>query len=198
MLFPTATIFLLSLIGFCAFGVIDSAAFVRFAKGRSIISLLGAASLILAFTLASNEGQPLGIPDWLEFPGWVLSLLGGCLLIYSVFIEIPLTIRRRQSNLSGDSRLTLVQTGTYALCRHPGFWWLLLFLCGQVLVIRRSEMLRLAVMWMALDFLLVFVQDRILFPARFSGYKNYRYLTPFLIPSRQSIRTVFQSNGDAR
>ncbi len=178
----TAILFL-SLVGFCALGAIDFAVFDRFATVRKIILLLGVTSLMLAFVVASGQGQPLGLPAWLKYPGWVLTILGGSLLIYSVFIEIPLTLRQRQLSLSGYSAPTLVQTGTYALCRHPGFWWLIFLLAGQIMALQSSSVAQLAFVWIVLNLTLVTLQDRYIFPGRFLDYGDYQAITPFLVPN---------------
>ncbi|MGH2542568.1 MAG: hypothetical protein ACRDIB_07220, partial [Ardenticatenaceae bacterium] len=94
--------------------------------------------------------------------GWLLAFLGGLLAVYSVFLEIPLTLARRRPSSAHAPPLSqpkLVQTGTYALCRHPGFWWLLLFLGGGVLLANRVGMVQLALLWMALQLAVVAIQD---------------------------------------
>lgn len=189
----TATVFFLSLAGFLAF---DFDIFKPFAPGRQMIVLVGVTLLSMAFIIASGQGQLLGLPDWFKYPGWVLTILGGGLLIYSVFIEIPLTQRRRQTHSPASSATSaLVQTGTYALCRHPGFWWLILLLTGQIMVRQNAGMVQLAFIWIVLDLTLIVIQDRHIFPRRFPDYSDYQASTPFLIPAfnQDTLRRLFST-----
>jgi protein-S-isoprenylcysteine O-methyltransferase Ste14 len=189
-------ILFLSLVGFCALGTIDFAILDRFTTVRKIVLLLGVASLMLAFVVAYGQGQPLGLPAWLKYPGWVLTILGGSLLIYSVFIEIPLTLRQRQLRMTGYPAPTLVQTGTYALCRHPGFWWLIFLLAGQIMAVQNSGVAQLALVWIVLDLTLVTLQDRYLFPRRFLDYGDYQARTPFLVPifNQDTLNRIFNTD----
>ena len=75
-----------------------------------------------------------------------------------------------------------VDSGTYGLCRHPGFWWLS-FLVIFLNLLRGVRLYSIAMILMiALDLVLVFVQDRYIFPRVLPGYEEYRKRVPFLIP----------------
>jgi len=107
----------------------------------------------------------------------LLSLISATLLAWSVFLEIPAERKRL-----GLGRGDLVSSGTYRLCRHPGFWWLcVLAICTATLKGFQSHSF-FAFLMIGLDFLLVYIQDKYTFPRVFTGYSEYRKHVPFLIP----------------
>ena len=185
----------LSLIGYSALLVVDI-----FPGRRSAWILHGAAviSLGLALWLAVVQGAPLGWPAWLTGPGWLLTAGGATLLVYSVYIEIPLAQRRRAASnspatASGPSD-GVICTGTYALCRHPGWWWMVMFLSGLILVANHSGVVILALVWATLDLAIIAIQDRYVFPRRFADYPSYKLATPFLFPTWTSIQSMLHSS----
>lgn len=83
-----------------------------------------------------------------------------------------------------------VKTGWYALCRHPGVLWFgALYVCLAALVCT-GEMLVAALLFTGLDVAYVWVQDRWIFPKTLQGYAEYQAVTPFLIPTRRSLRAM--------
>ena len=80
-------------------------------------------------------------------------------------------------------------SGVYALCRHPGVLWF----AGAYLCLWGGCGFPLwaAVLYTVLDVLLVVFEDGWVFPARLSGYDDYRRTTPFLLPNRSSLRALF-------
>ena len=88
----------------------------------------------------------------------------------------------------GEKPLAVVKTGPYALCRHPG-GWCFLFLYGCLyLFAGGTEMLLGAILFPALNFLYIWVEDTYLFPQYIAGYADYQREVPFLLPNRRSIR----------
>jgi protein-S-isoprenylcysteine O-methyltransferase Ste14 len=80
----------------------------------------------------------------------------------------------------------LVKTGTYALVRHPGVLWLALFLSAAVLVSRSRLLLVATPVWLFMDVLYVWVQERLFLERMFPGYEQYEE-TPMLVPTPTSI-----------
>ena len=82
----------------------------------------------------------------------------------------------------------LVDTGTYALCRHPGVLWfgfLFLFLfctTGSILLIPAG------IIWTGIDILHVYLQEKWFFCNLFPEYQSYIKTTPMLIPTKASIK----------
>jgi protein-S-isoprenylcysteine O-methyltransferase Ste14 len=72
--------------------------------------------------------------------------------------------------------------GTYGFSRHPGFLWFTALQCALWAVHRDGGSLALSAWMILLDFLLVCLEDRILFPRIFVDYDEYRKKVPFLLP----------------
>ena len=121
--------------------------------------------------------------------GWSLLPVSGLLLAYSLFLELPFS----QTYRSAGTGSSLVTTGTYALVRHPTVPWYALVLLSLLLVFR-SELLLVAIpIWLALDIIWVFFQERLLLRGVFPEYASYRRTTPMLIPTRRSLKACLQS-----
>lgn len=137
--------------------------------------------------LRTSARLPLSAPlTWL---GWPLLVVAMCLLVYSLFIEIPFRQTYGRSGV-GD---TLVTSGTYALCRHPGVLWYGLCLIALFLVSRAQLLLVAAPIWFLLDVLHVWIQDVYFFPRMFSTYPEYQQHTPMLVPVKESIVRSLQT-----
>ena len=186
-------ILLFSILGFAGFLALDIPALRKYQVLRIFVSITAILSLVIAFTLATREGAPLGIPATPQWIGIPLMIVGGGLMIYSVLIEIPLAAQRSPAVRANE----VFQSGTYALCRHPGFLWMLIYLIGTVLVYNLTSILQMAVYWQASEFLVVIIQDRLIFPRQFPSYVSYRRTTPFVIPTKSSLRASFQIKQEA-
>ena len=110
-----------------------------------------------------------------------------------MFLEIPL-LRRRMHVPDADAP-TLICAGSYAMCRHPDFWWLAFTVVGYLLVARHTGALALALVWMCVKGVGILIQDAWMYPRRFADYHAYRQHTPFLIPTRASLRLAFERWG---
>jgi protein-S-isoprenylcysteine O-methyltransferase Ste14 len=127
-------------------------------------------------------------PGWLAGLGWGLVLVAMLVLTYSLFVEIPL----RHTYLAPGPSPYLVQSGTYALVRHPSVLWYGLLLLSLLLV-SRSYLLALALpLWVLFDILWVVLQERRLRRV-FPDYAGYQRTTPMLIPNRQSLRACLRN-----
>ena len=80
-------------------------------------------------------------------------------------------------------------TGAYALCRHPSVW-AMLFFCLLLIPAANFDP------WCATTFslcglLLAMYEDVNVFPVLMRGYNAYKDTTPFLFPTKESIRRCF-------
>ena len=136
-------------------------------------------SAILAVSLFQIIRQSAGwtVPGFLRGVGVVLALGFLALMLYSLFVEV---------RLRGGG---LVTTGTYALVRHPGVLWWLLFLCS-ILLASGAKLLLVAIpVWVTLDLLYVAVQERLFFDRLFGeAYGSYRSQVPMIVPTPASTR----------
>jgi protein-S-isoprenylcysteine O-methyltransferase Ste14 len=147
-----------------------------------ILSCAALGFLGLALWIGAAEAPRLGIHPALRIAALVASAPPLVLLILSEFVEVsfaPMDV----------SAPRLVESGSYALCRHPGFWWLLLFLAPAAVAAASLSLLISLPAWAAADLALVAAEDRIFFPRIFGpAYLDYRRRTPFLVPNAESMR----------
>jgi len=143
----------------------------------ALLSVAGYASVAAGLAVQLLAWGPPGAPSGLRLASLAAASPFLLLLLYSVFLEIPL--RRR---LSGAPRGALYRRGSYALCRHPGLLWFLLAHAALNLVYRSPDFLLISLAMVAGDLALVLAQDTWLFPRRFAGYDGYRRAVPFLLP----------------
>lgn len=120
---------------------------------------------------------------WLTALGWIGLVLFALLLIYSIFIEIPL----KSTYLQSATVQPLVSSGTYALVRHPGLLWFAGFAVSLWVVHPARIALLAGVTWMAANILLIVLEDHYFFPRTIPGYSQYKENTPFIWPNRASL-----------
>jgi len=148
------------------------------------------------FVLAPDPSWPLPIRTGLaeRMAGWrpgsalaaifmVLAAVSSILLFWSVFLEIGI-IRKKLGLVSSD----IVSSGTYGLCRHPGFWWLTFLVLAIGALKGLNAYFAPVSMTIFLDLLLILFQDRYTFPKVFPRYDDYKESVPFLLPGRRPGR----------
>ena len=156
--------------------------------------ILGNGLLIYALTMVCLQSDKLLLPIWATWLGWVLLSISLFLLIYSLFINLPF----RSTYITTGVGDKLIKTGMYALVRHPGVYWFTLLLLSLVLVSKSSLLLIASPIWILLDILLVFIQDKFLFGKMFKRYNDYRRETPMLLPNRRSVNAFISSLRQGR
>ncbi len=118
-----------------------------------------------------------------------LSFISLSLMIYTLFLGIPFT----KTYIEFNKENFVVDTGVYALCRHPGVIWFFFFYLFLWLASGKIILMWAAIVWTFMDIIYVYVQDRWLFPKTLIGYDAYKSSVPFLIPDLVSIRKCMQS-----
>lgn len=187
-LLPAAGIILLGIASFVlAFGF-DLAA-LKNDGARSRLLAVGAAGAGLLAHGAAACGPAL-FPASLQVtvPGTILTGASLYLLYRSLYAELPAGTYRAE----GHGPREVVRTGTYALCRHPGFLWYCGALAGLFLLSRSQWLLCAAPFWITADLGLAAAEDRLVFPRLLAGYDRYRLDTPFLLPNRRSLSRFFK------
>lgn len=106
-----------------------------------------------------------------------------CILIYTLFFAIPF----QESYGRQDGGRRVCKRGVYALCRHPGVLWLAGFYLFLWLALGGVIPLAAFAVFSLLDVVYVVIQDRIIFPALFDDYGEYREQVPFLWPDKTSV-----------
>lgn len=134
------------------------------------------------------------LPYTLRLSFLILFILFVLLLLYSLFLEVPFkkTYGKKEHNMD------LVDTGTYALCRHPGVLWFALVFITFFLGTGRSDLFLAGAVWTVMDIFYVVLQEVTIFPKMFKDYGKYQETTPFLRPTIQSIKRMFQTIGGRR
>lgn len=180
------TYIFLGILGFVILHIFDVAALKRLPWLKPITWLAGSSLFIYAVSMACLAQPRLALPLWAVTLGW-LALPGSiALLLYSLFINLPL-VRTYLRRGVGDK---LITTGLYAVVRHPGVCGFALSALALTLVSGSRLMLVAAPLWTAIDIILVIAQDKVFFGRMFPGYAAYRRQTPMLVPSWQSLAAL--------
>jgi protein-S-isoprenylcysteine O-methyltransferase Ste14 len=145
--------------------------------------------LVYAHLAVALSPEKIHARAWMHSLGWILLVCGFALLFYSLFFEIPLV--QTYSLRTDPSRL--VREGTYALTRHPGVLWYAVGMAGLVLASGSRLALIAAPIWLAMDVLWVWIEDRFIFDRMFEGYADYRKQTPMLIPTWTSMGRCWET-----
>jgi len=175
-----------SLIGVLAFLMAYLSELMAIKKVTGIKQILLLAFVILhgyALYLACYRVERFWLPAALPWFGWFLLIISVVLLIYSHFIEIPFVKAYTRSGISHQ----LITTGTFALVRHPGIVWYILFLISLLLITHSKVLLIVAPVWVIMHILWVVIQERFVLRRVFSGYEQYKHETPMFIPTKRSI-----------
>ena len=118
-----------------------------------------------------------------------LAVLSFILMGYALFFALPF----KKTYLGLEKRNQVVDTGMYALCRHPGVIWFFFIYLFLWLASGKMIVLWAGLLWTALDILHVYIQDRWHFPLMLNGYDVYIKKVPFIIPTKQSLKNSFIS-----
>ncbi len=179
-------------IGICGFLVIHSFDLVslkRIPVVKPFIWILGSSLLAYSLISVGLASDKLLVLTWSTWLGWALLITSLILLICSLFVNLPF---RKTYIVTGVSD-RLETTGLYALVRHPGVTWFILFMLSLILVASSSLLFIAVPIFILLDIVLVIVQDKFFFSKMFDGYDSYRQKTPMLVPNRQSINAFINS-----
>lgn len=155
---------------------------VRWAK--LTIGVLVFTTLGYAVVAAALYPSRFTFPSIVSATGWVLAGIFLILFAYSAFIEIPF----RQAYLGTHNRARVVNTGTYAMTRHPGVLWAALALVFLVLATGSKVLLVATPVWILMDLAWAYIEDRFYFPTTLAGYVDYRKEVPMFIPTLSSFR----------
>jgi len=129
-------------------------------------------------------------PPFFTLPlGVGLLVISLCLLVYSLFIEIPFHSTYAEKGVGNK----LITTGTYALVRHPGVIWLALVYLSLALLFPSTTLFLAVTVWLIMDIIIVTLQDKLLFPKMFPAYPEYKRETPFLIPTKESMSACLRT-----
>jgi protein-S-isoprenylcysteine O-methyltransferase Ste14 len=151
----------------------------------NILFAVGVALIIIS-TLAILTGDygKIYFPDLARWIFGILSAISLVLMLYSLFFALPF----KKTYMEGQCPGTVVDRGMYALCRHPGVIWFCFFYLFLFFATGIRLLILAWIIWTVMDVIHVYVQDRWIFPKSLIKYDLYKTKTPFLIPSKISIR----------
>jgi protein-S-isoprenylcysteine O-methyltransferase Ste14 len=184
---------LLGIAGFLVAYLFDLVSLRKTPYAKQAIELIAICWVIYAHVMVCVRGERLLLPVGFSYVGWPLFGVAGLALIYSLFVEIPFR-RTYVAEGVGDK---LVTTGTYALVRHPGVLWYALLLISLILISKHRLVLFAAPIWLLMDVLHVWIQDRFFFPRMFPDYNRYQRETPMLVPNRASLSRCFATFAES-
>lgn len=118
-----------------------------------------------------------------------LSLVSLAILLSTLFLWLPFVNTYMRTNRQDE----VIDTGMFALCRHPGVIWFFFLFLFLWLASDNIMMLWATIIWTVTNVLYVYIQDRWLFPKTFKGYETYKTKVPFLIPNRTSVHNCLKS-----
>lgn len=156
---------------------------------KRVVVAAAMGSFLCALWCILQQPPTLPLPAWGVPIGIALGVSGALLSVYSLGIELCFS----RTYLRTAPAHALVDSGTYALTRHPGVLWLALFLVGLLFACRTHVLLLAAPIWLALDVGLAWWQDRFVFPQQFPEYARYRQNTPMLWPTRTSLERFWRT-----
>lgn len=110
------------------------------------------------------------------------------LLIYTLFFALPFdeTYARQEAHKT-------YRYGVYALCRHPGFWWMFFFYLMLVLSYRTAELWWVFIIFNTMNFMYIIIQDCYSFPKLFTDYGEYKKTVPFLLMKKKNVLTCLRT-----
>lgn len=150
---------------------------------NSLFSVGVALLLYSTITLFFNQTTDFVLPNNLKIIFIVLALLSACMMFYALFGALPF----KSTYVSGLGN-KVIDTGFYALCRHPGVWGFFFTYLFLFFVSGTWMMLYATILWTLMDIIHVWVQDRYFFPITLDGYTEYQKTTPFLLINKESFQ----------
>ena len=174
---------LVGALGFPIFHLVDLAAIKRLAWAKPLAWSAGCGLIAWSAWMACLSPDKFNLPLWAVVSGWVLLAVSAAQLLHSLFINLPFYKTYLKVGVSDE----LVTDGLYGVVRHPGVYGLAAVLFSLVLISGSELMLLAALVWMAIDVVVIAVQDRFFLGRMFASYADYRLKTPMFIPTWRSL-----------
>ena len=181
-------------VGILSFGCMALSDWLCVLRGRKEAGALFPAGCLLLAIATGGMLLESDFPAWTWLRTVMLCLALGmlALLVHAVFFALNQGGSGAMPPAAGEKQ-PLVSTGVYALCRHPGVLWL-----GGVYFFLWASFGTFP--WFlgflgftAADGLYACWQDRQVFPKSIQNYEIYQTSTPFLLPTRESIRRCWET-----
>lgn len=164
------------------------------AKIQWLNSFFAIGVMILAYSswqVIFSPSARFSVPIVLSAVFYILAGVSALFMLYALFGALPFA----KTYIKGNSN-QLIDTGVYALCRHPGVWGFFLTYLFAFAASGKWIVLFACILWTVMDIIHVWVQDKYFFPKTLPGYQAYQKTTPFLIFTRKSITRFIQTIGN--
>ncbi|ERJ11990.1 methyltransferase [Haloplasma contractile] len=156
---------------------------------KRFFGIIGLSLFIYSTIQVIVHSDRINLPLEVQLVAGILCLLSLLLLVFSLFIEVSFI--KTYGNETHNNNL--VNTGTYALCRHPGVLWFA-FIFLFLFLFTGAELLIIAgISWTLMDVIYILLQERYIFNHMFKSYPEYQKTTPMLIPNRTSINKCIET-----
>ena len=179
---------LIGILGYFVILLFDILLLKKIGRIKFLLWMLGSGLMIYSIIMVCFNQDKMTLPTWTTWLGWVMFVIGAIFITYSLFINLPF----RKTYISKNTGSTLIRTGFYALCRHPGTYWVNLFMISFIFIARSRLTLVEALVFIIVNTILVIIEDRYIFPKIFPDYNDYQRETPMLIPNRRSVRAYLE------
>jgi protein-S-isoprenylcysteine O-methyltransferase Ste14 len=179
---------LLGAAGFLLMHLLDFASLKKMPLVKPALWISGTVLIILASALVAVKGNQFELAASLSVAGWALLIASVYLMMHSLYVALPLGKTYVEAGISSQ----LVTGGVYSLVRHPWLLFFTLSMAGLTLGSRSLLALEAGVVWTALSAVLVYLQDKKIFPRMFQGYAEYQKRTPMLLPNRNSVAAFIE------
>ena len=179
---------ILGTVGFSLIHLLDLASLKKLPLVKPVLWFLGTGLIVYAVVMVAVAEETLPLPTWLSPAGWILFILALCFMAYVLYAALPFSRTYITSGTNGQ----LVTEGLYSLVRHPWLLFFTLAMLGLVLGSRSVLALGAGIIWTMFSIVLVYLQDRHVFPRMFPGYEDYQKRTPMLLPNQDSLSAFFK------
>jgi protein-S-isoprenylcysteine O-methyltransferase Ste14 len=161
----------------------------NFTLQKNITRIAGLGVFIYSTVMSIVKSSILQFPVAVQLISTWLLIASLALLIYSLLLERPFKATYADDNYNNS----LVNTGTYALCRHPGVLWLFFTMLFLFFMTGAVNIAAAGMVWTSINIIYVYIQEKLFLINMFSGYESYQKTTPMLIPSKDSLKKCIQS-----
>lgn len=163
-------------------------------KNPLVQKFFGAGTVLVGIStvgiFAEGWENMLRSPARAIFFGILAAVMLG-LLIYTLFFALPFEATYVEENHVRKAYME----GVYALSRHPGVLWFAFFYLAAAGMIGTWKAMTDGLLLVFWNVIYICLQDQRIFPQTFCNYEEYRQMTPFLLPNRESIRRCFKTWG---
>ncbi len=144
------------------------------------------------FTIKFFSSERIHMIQWICL---LLTIISFLLFIYTLFFALPFDKTYREM----EGPACVYTGGIYSLCRHPGVLWMFFFYVFLGGFLNSFTVILIGIVYSILNIAYVVLQDCWTFPKTLAGYDEYKNTTPFLIPTKDSIKkcwnTIYSGKG---